>query len=95
MPSGGEVVYMHGIVTDASTSKPIPGIIVDLWQCSTNGLYEQQDSDQAECNLRARLTTDSNGYYGLYCLRPVPYPVPYDGELTQQTRMCMGMKKYI
>ncbi|KAH8785407.1 hydroxyquinol 1,2-dioxygenase [Diaporthe sp. PMI_573] len=79
MPSDGEIVYMHGIVSDAATGKPLEGVTVDIWQCSTNGLYEQQDPDQAEFNLRGKLTTDKNGYYGLYCIRPVPYPVPYDG----------------
>ncbi|KAK7192596.1 hypothetical protein DPSP01_006535 [Paraphaeosphaeria sporulosa] len=79
MPQDGEVTYMHGIVRDAATNEPLNGITIDIWQCSTNGLYEQQDPDQAEFNLRGKLTTDENGYYGLYCLRPVPYPVPYDG----------------
>ncbi|KAL5869302.1 hypothetical protein ACKVWC_010048 [Pyricularia oryzae] len=79
MPSDGEVTFMHGVVTDAATGKPIKGVTVDIWQCSTNGLYEQQDPDQADFNLRGKFTTDENGYYGLYCLRPVPYPVPYDG----------------
>jgi catechol 1,2-dioxygenase len=75
----GEIVYMHGKVTDAATGKPIAGAKIDVWQCSTNGLYEQQDPEQADFNLRGLLTTDENGYYGLYCLRPVPYPIPHDG----------------
>ncbi|KAF3760696.1 aromatic compound dioxygenase [Cryphonectria parasitica EP155] len=79
MPPDGEVTFMHGIVTDAATGAPIEGVKVDIWQCSTNGLYEQQDPDQAEFNLRGNFTTDKNGYYGLYCIRPVPYPVPFDG----------------
>lgn len=79
MPADGELTYMHGVVRDAATNEPLPGIKVDIWQCSTNGLYEQQDPDQAEFNLRGNFTTDENGYYGLYCLRPVPYPVPFDG----------------
>jgi catechol 1,2-dioxygenase len=79
MPEDGEVTYMHGIIRDAATNEPLKGIIVDIWQCSTNGLYEQQDPDQADFNLRGKLSTDESGYYGLYCLRPVPYPVPYDG----------------
>lgn len=70
---------MHGIVKDSTTGAPIPGVKVDIWQCSTNGLYEQQDPEQPEWNLRGNFTTDANGYYGLYCLRPVPYPVPDDG----------------
>ncbi|ORY62454.1 hydroxyquinol 1,2-dioxygenase [Pseudomassariella vexata] len=79
MPSDGEIAYMHGIIRDAVTGKPIENVIVDIWQCSTNGLYEQQDPAQTEFNLRGKFTTDKNGYYGLYCLRPVPYPVPDDG----------------
>lgn len=79
MPADGEITYMHGVVTDAATGKPLEGVTVDIWQCSTNGLYEQQDPDQADFNLRGKFTTDKNGYYGLYCIRPVPYPVPYDG----------------
>lgn len=83
MPSDGEVTYMHGIVQDAATGQPIEGIAIDIWQCSTNGLYEQQDPQQADFNLRGKLTTDKNGYYGVYCLRPVPYPVPDDGKYTR------------
>lgn len=79
MPPDGEVTYLHGIVRDAATGKPISGVKIDIWQCSTNGLYEQQDPDQPEYNLRGNLTTGEDGYYGLYCLKPVPYPVPFDG----------------
>lgn len=80
MPDDGEVVHMHGIVSDSDSGAPIEGVSVDVWQCSTNGLYEQQDPEQAEWNLRGKFTTDSRGYYGHYCLRPVPYPIPYDGK---------------
>ncbi|PSR97680.1 hydroxyquinol 1,2-dioxygenase [Coniella lustricola] len=79
LPPDAEVAYMHGVVSDAATGTPLAGVTVDVWQCSTNGLYEQQDPEQTEFNLRGKFTTDENGYYGLYCIRPVPYPVPYDG----------------
>lgn len=39
------------------------------------GLYEQQDEDQPDCNLRGKFYTDDDGNYGFYCLRPTPYPV--------------------
>ncbi|KAH8602259.1 hydroxyquinol 1,2-dioxygenase [Bisporella sp. PMI_857] len=79
MPPDGEIAYMHGHVHDAVTRKPIAGVFIDVWEASTNGLYEQQDPDQADCNLRGKFKTDENGYYGFYCLRPTPYPVPDDG----------------
>lgn len=76
----GEMVFMQGQVVDYKTKKPIPGTTVEVWQASTNGLYEQQDSNQVEHNLRGKFTTDENGRYWFYCLRPTPYPVPDDGQ---------------
>jgi len=75
----GDITYMHGRVVDLKTKKPIPNATIDIWQASTNGLYEQQDKDQVDCNLRGKFRTDSDGRYAFYCLRPTPYPVPNDG----------------
>ncbi|CZT43524.1 probable catechol 1,2-dioxygenase [Rhynchosporium secalis] len=79
VPSDGQIVYMHGFVTDLVTKKHVPGVWIDTWQASTNGLYEQQDKDQQDCNLRGKFKTDEKGYYAFYCLRPTPYPIPSDG----------------
>ncbi|KXT15310.1 hypothetical protein AC579_2819 [Pseudocercospora musae] len=78
-PSDGQVAYVHGTVTDAKTGKPLANAVVDIWQASTNGLYEQQDENQVEHNLRGKFQTNEKGQYALYCLRPTPYPVPLDG----------------
>ncbi|KHO02122.1 catechol dioxygenase [Metarhizium album ARSEF 1941] len=78
-PSDGQVVYMYGKVTDVATGKPLQNASVDVWQASTNGLYEQQDPNQREHNLRGVFHTDADGNYSFYCLRPTPYPVPQDG----------------
>jgi len=75
----GEMVYMFGIVKDAKTGKPVSNTTIDIWQASTNGLYEQQDPNQVDCNLRGKFRSDENGRYAYYCLRPTPYPVPNDG----------------
>ena len=37
-PEDGQVVYMHGVVTDAKTKKPLKNASVDVWQASTNGI---------------------------------------------------------
>lgn len=79
VPSDGEITYMYGTVTDFKTGKPIANAEIDIWQASTNGLYEQQDKDQDDCNLRGKFSTDADGKYAYYCLRPTPYPVPNDG----------------
>ena len=78
----GEVTYMHGKVLDLQTRLPVKDVVLDVWQASTNGLYEQQDPEQVDCNLRGKFRTDTEGYYGFYCLRPTPYPIPDDGTLT-------------
>ncbi|EXJ93936.1 hypothetical protein A1O1_02329 [Capronia coronata CBS 617.96] len=78
-PEDAEVVFMYGQVMDAFTKKPLANAAIDVWEASTNGLYEQQDPDQIDCNLRGRFITDENGEYSFYCIRPTPYPVPFDG----------------
>lgn len=75
---------MHGHVLDLVTRKPVEGAWVDVWEASTNGLYEQQDKDQVEHNLRGKFKTDANGRYAFYCLRPTPYPVPGDGKILSE-----------
>ncbi|KAE8348731.1 Intradiol ring-cleavage dioxygenase [Aspergillus coremiiformis] len=75
----GEMVFMHGRVIDFATKQPLAGATVEVWQASTNGLYEQQDPNQEEFNLRGKFATDEEGRYYFYTLRPTPYPIPYDG----------------
>lgn len=74
-----EIVFMHGQVLDFTSKQPLAGAVVEVWQASTNGLYEQQDPNQVEHNLRGKFTADENGRYWFYCIRPTPYPVPNDG----------------
>ncbi|GJP92289.1 hypothetical protein CBS63078_1892 [Aspergillus niger] len=78
-PPDGEMAFMHGQVVDFATKEPLVGATVEVWQASTNGLYEQQDPKQEEFNLRGKFKTDEQGRYSFYCLRPTPYPVPDDG----------------
>lgn len=75
------MAFMHGQVIDFETKKPLVGADVEVWQASTNGLYEQQDPEQVEFNLRGKFKTDAEGRYYFYCLRPTPYPVPDDGMI--------------
>lgn len=78
-PEDADVTYMHGTVKCAKTGKPIANATLDVWMASTNGLYEQQDDNQVDHNLRGKFRTDENGEYAWYCIRPTPYPIPYDG----------------
>lgn len=94
-PGDGEMAYMHGQVVDFTSKKPLVGATVEVWQASTNGLYEQQDSEQEEFNLRGKFRTDEQGRYGFYCLRPTPYPVPDDGmPISSPSHIYTGLGVY-
>ena len=71
----------------SSSGRPVMGAVLDIWHTAPNGMYEQQDAAQPEYNLRGRFTTDSEGRFGLICLRPVAYPIPADGPGGELLRM--------
>jgi len=67
------------VLSSASPTMPICNAVVDVWHTAPNGLYEQQDPDQPDMNLRGKFITDDEGRFSFYCLRPVAYPIPDDG----------------
>ncbi|KAI1661948.1 aromatic compound dioxygenase [Daldinia decipiens] len=77
------LTHLSGRVLSASTGKPAPGAIVDLWQAAPNGKYELQDPEQPDMNLRGRFQTDELGRYALYCVRPGSYKVTPDGPASR------------
>lgn len=75
----GDHTCLYGVVTDYTTGKPIEGAELDIWHTAPNGLYEQQDENQPDMNLRGRYITGADGKFSIYCLRPTSYPIPFDG----------------
>lgn len=73
-----ETLRVRGQIRDTENT-PLAGVTIDVWENAPNGLYEQQDPDQPDYNLRGRFETDTDGRYEFVCVRPVPYPIPYDG----------------
>lgn len=61
----GNRTWMHGVVTGYRTGKPLEGLKIDVWHTAPNGLYEQQNPDQPESNLRGTFTTGFDGKYDL------------------------------
>lgn len=82
-----EHALLHGTVTDAYTGKPLANAEIDVWHTAPNGLYEQQDPNQPDMNLRGRFLTGPDGRFNFYCLRPTSYPIPYDGPAGQLLQM--------
>lgn len=74
----GTPLEVSGVVRDAQ-GRPLADAMVDVWQASPVGLYENQDPSQEDMNLRGRFRTDSDGRYHFRSVRPAGYPVPTDG----------------
>ena len=76
---------MQGRVQDRA-GRPIAGAEVDIWQSSTVGLYENQDPEQADMNLRGKFTTDAEGGFAFRSVKPAGYPIPTDGVVGRLLR---------
>ncbi|HEX2909409.1 MAG TPA: intradiol ring-cleavage dioxygenase [Chloroflexia bacterium] len=90
MPAGGNIskdgkgepAVVRGRVL-STEGTPIANAELDVWEGGENGLYEQQDPDQPDMNLRGKFHTDSEGRYEFVGIRPVSYPIPFDGPVGQ------------
>ncbi|MCR5868175.1 dioxygenase [Aquincola sp. J276] len=74
----GPRLEVRGRVVDLDGT-PVPGARVETWQASPKGMYENQDPEQEDMNLRARFETDADGRFSFVSVRPAGYPVPTDG----------------
>ena len=98
MDNGGSIVrsdtpgaplFVKGRVVDGA-GRPIAEAEVDVWHASPVGLYENQDPEQAEMNLRGKFTTDADGRFWFRTVMMTGYPIPTNGVvgrlLKQQNR---------
>ncbi|MEO8971707.1 MAG: 6-chlorohydroxyquinol-1,2-dioxygenase, partial [Ktedonobacteraceae bacterium] len=69
-----------------SDGTPIANALLDIWETDENGLYEQQDPEQPDMNLRGKFRTDAEGRYCFVGIKPVSYPIPDDGPVGQLLR---------
>ena len=81
----GIATFVSGTVRSVS-GKPMADATVDIWQASPVGLYENQDPDQENMNLRGRFRTDAEGKYHFRTVRPAGYPVPTHGPIGELLR---------
>ncbi len=85
----GAPLFVTARVVDHA-GHPIAGAEVDIWHASPVGLYENQDPEQAEMNLRGKFTTDADGRFWFRSVMMIGYPIPTDGVvgrlLKQQNR---------
>jgi catechol 1,2-dioxygenase len=88
----GESVLIQGQVR-AAEGKPIAGALLDVWQAAPNGLYDLQDENQPEMNLRGQFRADTSGRFRFQSVKPASYPIPFDGPVGMMLR-ALGRHPY-
>lgn len=83
--TAGEPIIVRGTVFGAS-GRPIEGAVLDVWQAAPNGLYDIQDPDQPEMNLRGKFRTDKSGRFEFRSVKPPSYPISHDGPVGKLLR---------
>jgi catechol 1,2-dioxygenase len=78
--AAGTPAWVYGRVTSVDGT-PIAGAELDVWQNGDDRLYAVQRPEAPEDHLRGRYTTRDDGSYAFLAVRPVPYPIPYDGPV--------------
>lgn len=77
--SPGKVVLVKGRVYGFDSRKPLANGVIDIWQASESGRYDNDDpSKPPKSNVfinRARLCTDENGYYEYETIHPGRYRI--------------------
>jgi protocatechuate 3,4-dioxygenase beta subunit len=84
-PTPGAELFVSVSLEDAN-GKPVAGAEVDVWHSSPEGLYENQDPQQADMNLRGRFVSDKDGRFHFRSVKPAGYPIPVDGPVGQLVR---------
>lgn len=73
----GVVTHLRGRVLDARGA-PVPGAVVEIWQCDAFGRYrhprDRQDGRDPGFQGRGRAVAGPDGSYAFRTIRPVPYP---------------------
>jgi catechol 1,2-dioxygenase len=74
-PTPGDALFATLRVVDRE-GRPVFGAEVDIWHCNAEGLYENQDDQQADHNLRGKFVTDADGRIAFRSIKPAGYPIP-------------------
>lgn len=80
----GQPCLVTGRVLDLQ-GNPIAGALVETWQADEDGFYDVQ-KDVGGPQNRGHLTTDVDGNYSFWAVRPVAYPIPDDGPVGELLR---------
>lgn len=77
----GERCRFEGRVIDLR-GNPVAGARIDVWSDNAEGFYDvQQPGIQPKWNNRGVFATGADGKYSFIGIKPVSYPIPYDGPV--------------
>ncbi|KAM6504584.1 hypothetical protein FSOLCH5_015326 [Fusarium solani] len=76
----GEPMLVVCSVKDTQ-GRPIPGVLVDVWEADSKGFYDVQHADRTGPDGRAIVRSDEDGLFYFSAITPVPYPIPDDGPV--------------
>lgn len=77
----GEPLIVTGTVS-APDGTPIKGAIVDVWHSDGDGYYDVQHMEETGgLAMRARFSTDGDGKFSFWSIKPAAYPIPHDGPV--------------
>jgi catechol 1,2-dioxygenase len=77
----GDPLLVTGRVTDASSGEAVSGAILDLWQASADGFYEQQKPERGPYYLRGKVPVDEDGRFEFRTIVPASYEIPKEGPV--------------
>ena len=84
-PTPGDPVLVRAHFVD-DQGRGVADAEIDVWQASGEGYYENQDSQQADMNLRGKFRTDASGSISFRTVKPSGYPIPVDGPVGKLIR---------
>ncbi len=76
----GEPCFVSGVVR-STNGAPLSGAHLEVWQADDEGLYDVQRDDLASAQNRGQLDADALGRFWFWSVKPVAYPIPYDGPV--------------
>jgi protocatechuate 3,4-dioxygenase beta subunit len=77
----GLPLVVTGRVVEAGTDLPVLGAVLDMWQASADGFYEQQKPERGPHYLRGKVPVDSDGRFEFRTIVPASYEIPKEGPV--------------
>lgn len=78
--ASGEPCFMHGRVL-STTGEPLADAHIEIWQADDHGFYDVQHKESLQMYGRGHLSSDKDGYYYFWSVKPEAYPIPEDGPV--------------